>query len=198
MVRALDSLDWRALASTEGVASNEEPFWSWDSRFLVFSLGGKLKRVDVAGGPAQALCDFTGGNVRGGFWTRDGKIVFGANNSPLMQVAAGGGVPTPLFRLEAGELTERNPVLLPDGRHFLYSRASPGTDANGVFVGSLDAKLDQHGKRLFADRFVPHYVPSLEPGGGGGFAGAEEVYAVLCGYVDLAVQGLTQILLLAS
>ena len=47
-VRSLDTLTAQALAGTEGASS---PFWSPDSRFLGFFAGGKLKKIDVAGGP---------------------------------------------------------------------------------------------------------------------------------------------------
>ena len=35
----------------------DHPFWSPDSRFIAFFAGGKLKKIDVAGGPALSLCD---------------------------------------------------------------------------------------------------------------------------------------------
>ena len=51
------------------------PFWSPDSRFIGFFAQGKLKKIAAGGGPAQSLCDVTGGY--GGSWNRDGVIVFG-------------------------------------------------------------------------------------------------------------------------
>ena len=47
-VRDLDSLAVRALTGTEGA---DDPFWSPDSRTSAFFADGKLKRIDVAGGP---------------------------------------------------------------------------------------------------------------------------------------------------
>ena len=44
-------------AGTEGASS---PFWSPDSRFLGFFAGGKLKKIEVSGGPPITLCDATG------------------------------------------------------------------------------------------------------------------------------------------
>jgi Tol biopolymer transport system component len=162
-IREPDSLDARPLEGTEGVgvSQSDRMFWSWDSRFLVFPFRGKLRKIDVSGGPAQTLCDLPGPGLRGGFWTRDGKIVFGAEGSPLMQVASAGGVAKALFKLAPGEVSQIWPHLLPDGRHFLYTRESTSVGAGGVFVGSVDSEPDQYGKRLL-DADWALFVPSLE------------------------------------
>ena len=47
-VRSLDTLEAKGLAGTERSVS---PFWSPDSRSLGFFADGKLKKIDVAGGP---------------------------------------------------------------------------------------------------------------------------------------------------
>jgi len=88
-VRSLDSLTAQSLAGTEDAAS---PFWSPDSRFLAFFSEGRLKRVDVTGGPPQTLCTVDG--VRGGTWSRDGTILFSGAPGPIRRVPAAGGVPT--------------------------------------------------------------------------------------------------------
>jgi len=73
-VRDLDSLAARPLAGTEGAYY---PFWSPDSRFIAFFVGGKLKKIDVAGGPALTLCDAA--NARGGSLANADVIVFTRN-----------------------------------------------------------------------------------------------------------------------
>src|SRR2546425_512465 len=88
-VRPLDSLDARPLSGTEDALL---PFWSHDSRFLAFSAGGKLKKVEVAGGPPQTLCDVQ--LALSGSWNRDGIVIFGST-SGLFRVSSAGGVPTP-------------------------------------------------------------------------------------------------------
>ena len=55
-VRALDSLETRPLPGTEDVLG-PPVFWSPDSRFLAFQVGNKLKKIDISGGPPQAICD---------------------------------------------------------------------------------------------------------------------------------------------
>ena len=56
-----------------------DPFWSPDSRFIAFFADGKLKKIDVAGGPALTLCD-AAVNGRGGSWSKNDVIVFASES----------------------------------------------------------------------------------------------------------------------
>jgi Tol biopolymer transport system component len=139
-IRSLDNLAAQSLPGTDGAYS---PFWSPDSRSLAFFAQTKLKRVEVAGGAAQNLCDASTG--RGGAWSRDGVILFGASTGPLLRVAAGGGQPTTATKLSAGQANHRGPTFLPDGKHYLYySLGSPET--KGIYISSLDGG---ESRRLF-------------------------------------------------
>src|SRR5262249_18655162 len=141
-IRTLSALEARSLAGTEG-ATGSPPFWSPDSRSLAFEAGGKLKRIDIAGGPAQTLCDASSGVV-GGAWNRDGVIIFARAGGPIMRVSANGGAATPLTgpgpSLSLGPASDNLartswrqdgaygfPSFLPDGHHFLYLRFSGET-----------------------------------------------------------------------
>ena len=53
-IRSFDSLAARPLAGTEGGAL---PFWSPDSRRLGFFADGKLKTLELSGGPARVVAD---------------------------------------------------------------------------------------------------------------------------------------------
>jgi hypothetical protein len=55
-VRSLQAYDARPLAEAK---STLVPFWSADSRFIVYGNGGKLNKVGVAGEPVEAICDAT-------------------------------------------------------------------------------------------------------------------------------------------
>jgi serine/threonine protein kinase/Tol biopolymer transport system component len=133
-IRSLDTLAGQALAGTEGASS---PFWSPDSRFIGFFAGGKLKKIEVSGGPPITLCDAP--NNRGGTWGRDGVIVFNpANLVALQKVSESGGVPTAATVLGQGETAHMRPSFLPDGQHFLY-RAYTGTAAGPIYLASLDS-----------------------------------------------------------
>jgi eukaryotic-like serine/threonine-protein kinase len=141
-VRDLDSLSARPLAGTEGA---NDPFWSPDGRHIAFFAGGKLKKIDVAGGPALSLCD-AGPNTRGASWSKDDVIVFAPTlTSGLFRVPAVGGSATPLTALDQtlGENSHRWPWFLPDSRHFLYIARNNDTEKNAVYVADLDSKNRQ-------------------------------------------------------
>jgi eukaryotic-like serine/threonine-protein kinase len=160
-LRRMDSLDAHPLEGTEGATAL--PFWSPDSRFLAFGTqDGKLKKIDTEGGPAQVLCD-SGSVVTGGFWTPDGRIVFADPERPpgLWEVPATGGVSAPLPGFE--HTTSPFivfPVLLPDGRHFLYTTSGNGVMTTDVYVGLLDSKLGQQSSKKLLSGFIVGYAPS--------------------------------------
>ena len=126
-LRPLESVNAVPLAGTEDAI---HPFWSPDSRYIGFFAGGKLKKVDIAGGPAVTLCDAASG--RGGTWSQAGVIVFAPSggSSELRRVSAAGGASTTLDLDQSG----RWPWFLPDGRHFLFS------STREIRVGALDSK----------------------------------------------------------
>jgi Tol biopolymer transport system component/predicted Ser/Thr protein kinase len=155
-IRSLETLEARPLEGTTGVAVGPgSPFWSPDSRFLIFVAQGKLKKIDVAGGPALSLCDAPPGFFLGGFWNRDDKIIF-ADQRGLFQVASSGGTPAPLkLPLPSSESAAVFPSALPDGRHLLFSSAS------GIYVGSLELK--EPAKQILPDSSPTTYVPTADP-----------------------------------
>ncbi|MGH9444049.1 MAG: protein kinase domain-containing protein [Thermoanaerobaculia bacterium] len=141
-VRSFSALTAQPLAGTEGAAY---PFWSADSRQLGFFAGGKLKKIDASGGPAETVCDAPDG--RGGAWNREGTILFSPNfNSGLSRVSAAGGAPTVVTKLDAAtkEDSHRFPSFLPDGKHFVFlNRLAVSTDPaqrNRIFFGSPDSR----------------------------------------------------------
>jgi len=86
-VRPLDSLSAQKLEGTERATF---PFWSPDSRYVGFFQGGKLKKINVSGGPAETVCEASSG--RGGTWNREDVIVFAPEvGGGLSRVRAAGG-----------------------------------------------------------------------------------------------------------
>ena len=138
--RTMDRMASRILPGTEGATY---PFWSPDSRYLAFfGQGGKLKKVDMAGGPPETVCDAPAPGA-GGAWNPEGVILFGRTYSdPLYRVPAEGGAPVPVTALDASrqEAGHLWPRFLPDGRHFLYLAVSARPEQSAIYAGSLDSK----------------------------------------------------------
>jgi eukaryotic-like serine/threonine-protein kinase len=131
----------RKLAETEGASF---PFWSPDGKALGFFAEGKLKKLEIAGGSVQVICDAPAG--RGGTWSKDGVIVFspsGQLGGGLYRVPVAGGAATRITVPDASraENSHRWPIFLPDGKHFLYLAAnvSGQTNPDAIFVGKLDS-----------------------------------------------------------
>ncbi len=144
-IRALDQVSAKALPGTEGAGF---PFWSPDSHFIGFFADGKLKKIDVSGGPALTICDALDG--RGGTWNREGIILFTPNfRDSIYRVAASGGTPVAITKINDSrkETTHRYPYFLPDGRHFLFLAGSHSTgtksEANAIYIASLDGKVNK-------------------------------------------------------
>ncbi|HXI03760.1 MAG TPA: hypothetical protein VNI57_11355, partial [Candidatus Saccharimonadales bacterium] len=140
-VQDLAAKEARLLEGTDGAMY---PFWSPDGRWVGFFAGGKLNKIDSAGGPVIPLCDATDG--RGGSWNRDGVILFQPRFSEtIFKVPAGGGTPEQVTHLnkEHFDLAHRWPLFMPDGKHFLFyvvSTSNPSSsEFSGIYAGSLDS-----------------------------------------------------------
>jgi hypothetical protein len=87
-----DSSEAQPIAGSEDAAS---PFWSPDSRYIGFFAGGKLKKVDIAGGNVNDICT-AGAITMGGAWSSRGVIIFAHIGGPLERVSDAGGIPEPV------------------------------------------------------------------------------------------------------
>jgi Tol biopolymer transport system component len=151
-VRPLDGLAAEPLAGTEDALA---PFWSPDSVFIGFFTGtislptgytggGRLKRINGAGGTPVTLCEFSG-TPGGASWNQRDVILFSTfatANGGLRRVSASGGMPSVVrTNEEAGEQREYLlPSFLPDGVHFLYWAASlVSRNSLGLYVASVDS-----------------------------------------------------------
>ena len=155
-IRTMDSLEVRSLPGSEANENTPPPFWSPDGRFVAFDAGGKLKKLDVSGGPPQTLCDLPSVAV-GGTWNRNGDIIVGNITGGLLHVRETGGAASPVTTLDPSRKEEFHmlPSFLPDGRHFVYLRVAPGgPEFSGTYVGMLDAKPDEQSK----ERLLPYQV----------------------------------------
>ena len=101
-----------------------------------FFAGGKLKKVEAAGGPPQNVCETP--DLLGGTWNADGVIVF-ASSKGLQRVPAAGGRPSAIeVAGDSQQQRPREPYFLPDGNHYLYLAGAAASDA-AIYAGSLDS-----------------------------------------------------------
>jgi Tol biopolymer transport system component len=136
-LRPLNALVAQPLAGTEGT---RRPFWSPDSRFLAFMADGKLKKIDVTGGPPTKICDAP--TAVDGSWSPAGVILLdGTGTDPILRVPAAGGAPVVAVKAEVSrkEFQVGWPEFLPDGRHYLYMAANQKPDASEYRIGSIDS-----------------------------------------------------------
>jgi Tol biopolymer transport system component len=165
-VRSLDSVEARPLTGTNARNIGLALFWSPDSRFVGYAADGSLKKVDVSGGPPQTLA-ILDGTYRGGAWSRDGVVIFGLQGKGLRRVPADGGTVSVLTNVNPSRETSHiEPVFLPDGRRFLYTRLASPRDQSGVYVGTLDAGAESAdpNRLLFASTgavFAPTSSPNV-------------------------------------
>jgi serine/threonine protein kinase/Tol biopolymer transport system component len=136
-VRSIDSLEARPLAGT-GRNVAYAFFWSPDSRFVGYAAADRtLKKISVSGGPPETLVNLEG-TYTGAAMNSDGLVIFGLQGQGLRQVPPNGGTPSALTTVDRSrEISHVDPVFLPDGRHFLYTRIANNFEATGVYVGTL-------------------------------------------------------------
>lgn len=143
-VRSLNAFVAQMLSGTEGASF---PFWAPDSRRLAFFADGKLKKIDITGGPPLTLCNAEDG--RSGDWNRDDILVFSRTaTSGLSSLNASGGEPVPVTELDTTreETTHRWAAFLPDGNKFLYYSRTGNTGASeedAAYLGSLDGSVNR-------------------------------------------------------
>jgi len=118
-LQALDQFETKPIPGTEGASTL---FFSPDSRWLGFSVGGKLKKVAVSGGAPQPICDTDAGF--GATWGPDDTVVFTTRfHSGLSRCAASGGPLHVLTTLDEAkhEKSHRWPQFLPGGRSVIFT-----------------------------------------------------------------------------
>jgi Tol biopolymer transport system component len=135
-LRNLNEDTARPLKGTEGAGW---PFWSPDGRSIGFAANNQLKRIDLDGELVQMLTGV--GNFQGGTWGPDGQIIFtghGGGGGLFRMPASGGEEPVAVSPARPDE-SRRMPLLLPDGKHFLFFAAAASPAMQGVTLGSLDS-----------------------------------------------------------
>ena len=157
-VRRVDGVAFRKVEKVTEFL-DARPFWSSDSRWLLFAHGTQLWRADVNGGSPQVICalprldDFGGTTVNA-----DGVVLVGHANGPIHRVPLSGGTPEPAAALDAerGEFGQEGPSFLPDGRHYLFVSRSAQSAA---MVGTLGSS--QRVQLLAGVQYAAYVPPGL-------------------------------------
>jgi serine/threonine-protein kinase len=130
-LRPIDGEEARAAVGSDGALA---PFFSSDSAWVGFFAQGKLKKVSVAGGAPEPLCDAP--VAAGATWSEDDFIYFApGQSSGLWKVAAAGGVPEAVTTLDrsSGEVSHRFPYVVPGGAAVIFTVwRGPGWDEMDV------------------------------------------------------------------
>jgi Tol biopolymer transport system component len=160
-VRDLDALTPRMVAMTDSAVAM--PFWTGDSRFVVYDAGGKLTKVDASGeAPPLALCDLSG-IMLGGFGTHDDRVVFVSVPGGIQQIPSRGGTPAPVGAVRLGSLQGGNRLL--PGDRFVYAAEERRAATSGAQSGIYTAALDGTGEPvqvLAGEVRQVAYVPSRD------------------------------------
>jgi len=129
--RRLDQLASAAMIGTEGARG---PFFSPDGQWVAFWAGARLKKIAVAGGPPQVICDAP--DLLGGSWGDDGNIVAAFSRTQLSRVPSSGGSSTVIADFSAASVSPRWPQVLPGSKRVLFTAIGP-TGPNTATVDLL-------------------------------------------------------------
>jgi len=156
--RALGRVGTEPIEGSEGA---QHPFLSPDGRWVGFFVGGRIRKLPIAGGVPVDLVNV--GAVRGATWTDDGWIVFtpGYSNG-LVKMRESGGAPIPVTELDAGrrERTHRWPSAVPGTPWILFS---VNVSANPSFYDNarIDAVRLDTGERksVYEGAWMARFAP---------------------------------------
>ena len=138
-LRRIDQADFVPISGTAGGFG---AFFSPDSQWLAFNLGGTrgtLKKVPLSGGAPVDISDGIYGDRSS--WGEDDTIVFTSRDGGLMQVPSSGGTPSVVTTLIGNEFRHLHPHILPGGASVLFTAVSgtAGTETSRTIVVSLDS-----------------------------------------------------------
>ncbi len=103
-----------------GTSGAQSPFFSPDGQWIGFTANARLSKISVEGGAVVPVRDGAS-NSQGASWSEDGTIVNGILLRGLYRTPEGGGDPTPVAEVKAGEIGLGAPQILPGGKAILVS-----------------------------------------------------------------------------
>ena len=111
-------------------------------RPLGFQAAGRLKKIDVSGGPSEVIVSDVTNQIGSGSWNAEGTILFSQRGSNLAEVSAAGGQVSVVTAMDESLMEENHvwPEFLPDERHYLYPvRAGTQLELQ-VYIGELGSR----------------------------------------------------------
>jgi len=155
----LSNLEARAIPGTEAYSGAREPVFSPDGKSIAFFVvdDQTIKRMPVAGGPAQTLCK---ARTPFGMSWGPGGITYGQGANGVWRVSENGGeAPVRLVPVKPGEQAH-GPQVLPGGKYVLFTLAAGGArdrwDNARIVVQSISDASDQ--RMLFTGGSDARYV----------------------------------------
>jgi eukaryotic-like serine/threonine-protein kinase len=158
LLRNLNSLRMEPLRSMAGLSN--EPFWSTDSKWVAFPVGGReLRKVHVPDGAPEVIAQLPGPS-RGGAWSKNGTILVAALG---LYVFSDGGTLTKIEvpGLKGGDYYE--PEFLGDNSDFMFAFRPAGDEEAEIFLATLQNGKAINPVRLMQNPTAAHYTPA---GGG--------------------------------
>ncbi len=144
-VRHMDQLDALEVPGSRGGRS---PFWSWDQRTLGFAANKKLWTFTLGAEQSNEIGDIPeSGEILGGAWGPDARIVLAVWRGGLYELPASGGGIRTIMMPDSSTVDFHGPSYLPDGRTLLlFVHDKAGRNAVATLEGS-PPRL----KRVFED-----------------------------------------------
>jgi Tol biopolymer transport system component/DNA-binding winged helix-turn-helix (wHTH) protein len=155
-LRMLDGLDAVALPGTVG---GRQPFFSPDGQAIAFVGSNGLMTLDLATGRlarGHSGVPFT--LMAGGAWARDGRIYVGRNSPRGISVITAGGEPAALTSVTDDEIAHSHPVLLPSGRHLLFT-VSEGDELDEARIDVVSLETAER-RTVLRGGFCARYLPT--------------------------------------
>ncbi len=124
-LRTMDREQPVPLPGTEGLVNSA--YFSPDGEWIVFrSAAQQLRKLSLAGGASQIICDASGG-MSGMAWGPDDQIIFTLGDT-LYRVSAAGGRPEAILGPDTATHTLRyiSAIFLPDGKTLVAVRSTNG------------------------------------------------------------------------
>ena len=148
-VQKVGSAEPTPLPGTEGASF---PFLSPDGSNVAFFANGKLERMPASAGTAQVLT--TGiSSARGGSWGSKGVIIYSPGvGAGIWRISSEGGaaarVTNEIPPHSQQEQTQRWPVFLPDGEHFLFWDGNFSNAKDDTYSGIYFSSIKEQSKIL--------------------------------------------------